>query len=53
MAIRTERAAMKLVWKGSYTLDEAAMETARMNYDAAKERFDSEFGAAMDRMDIE
>lgn len=53
VAIRTERAAMQLVWKGSYTLDEAAMETARMNYDAAKERFDSEFGAAMDRMDIE
>jgi hypothetical protein len=43
---------MQLVWRGSYTLDEAAMETARMNYDAAKERFDSEFGAALDRMDI-
>ncbi len=53
VAIRSERAAMQLVWKGSYTLDEAAMETARMNYDAAKESFDSEFGAALDRMNIE
>ena len=33
--------------------DEAAMETARMNYDAAKESFDSEFGAALDRMQVE
>ncbi len=53
MAIRSERAAMQLVWKGSYTLDEAAMEAARMNYDAAKESFDSEFGAALDRMQVE
>lgn len=50
---RVIREPMQLVWKDSYTLYEAAMETARMNYDAAKERFDSEFGAALDRMDIE
>ena len=53
VAIRSERAAMQLVWKGSHTRDEAAMETARMNYDAAKESFDSEFGAALDRMQVE